>query len=139
MLDTNILASGTLARSGTIAHVLDGAIAGRFQLVLSQEILTELERTLTKPYFAVRLGEGAAVLFVTRLKAAALVTPLTETVTGVATDPEDDVILSTALSASADFLVTGDTGLQALREYKGVKIVSPAEFVAVLPDDTSSG
>lgn len=139
MLDTNILASGALAHSGTIAQVLDGAVAGRFQLVLSQEILTELDRTLTKPYFAARLGEGAVALFVTRLKAAALVTPLTETVTGVATDPEDDAILSTAFSAKAGFVVTGDKGLQALRMYKGVQIVSPAEFVTVLPGGTSSG
>lgn len=139
VLDTNILASGALARSGTIAQVLDGVVSGQFQLVLSQEILTELGRTLTKPYFATRLGEGTAALFVARLKAVALVTPLTETVTGIASDAADDAILATALSARANFLVTGDKPLQALREYQGVKIVSPAEFVSALPSDSAAG
>jgi uncharacterized protein len=58
--------------------------------------------------------------------------PLTVSVSGVATHPEDDMILATALSAQADYLVTGDRQLQALGEFRGVRIVSPRQFVMVL-------
>lgn len=58
VLDTNVLASGALAHSGAIAQILDAALAGAFQLALSLEILIELERTLSKPYFATRLLQG---------------------------------------------------------------------------------
>jgi predicted nucleic acid-binding protein len=53
-------------------------------------------------------------------------------VTGVASHPEDDPILATAVSASADYLVTGDRQLQRLGSYRGVSIVSPREFLDLL-------
>lgn len=132
VLDTNVLASGAIARSGAVALALDGVASGAFQLVLSDEILAELERTLAKPYFAARLPADLVARYVSGLKALALITPLTRTVSGVATHPEDDAILSTALSAAADYLVTGDKRLQALGAYQTVRIVSPAAFVAIL-------
>jgi predicted nucleic acid-binding protein len=47
----------------------------------------------------------------------------------VATHPEDDLVLATAISAKAEYLVSGDTKLQRLGTYEGVKIVSPREFL----------
>ena len=53
-------------------------------------------------------------------------------VQGVATHPEDDLILATAVSAQADYLVTGDKQLLALGSFQGVRIVAPAAFLAIL-------
>jgi putative PIN family toxin of toxin-antitoxin system len=106
VLDTNILASGSLARQGTIAELINSALAGVFQLVLSQKILDELERTLRKPYFAARLDTETVARYIARLKAVALLTSLTRQVTGIATHPEDDLVLATAVSARVTFLVT---------------------------------
>ncbi len=58
--------------------------------------------------------------------------PITVTVQGVASHPEDDLILATAVSARADYLVTGDRQLLALGTFQGVQIVSPRDFVAIL-------
>jgi predicted nucleic acid-binding protein len=57
---------------------------------------------------------------------------ITVEVRGVATHPEDDLILATAISARADYLVTGDRQLQALGSYQGVQIVSPRQFLTIL-------
>jgi putative PIN family toxin of toxin-antitoxin system len=132
VLDTNVLASGALAHRGAVAEALDALLTGAFQLVLSQEILSELERTLAKPYFAARLPAASVTSYIDGLKATALITPLTIPVAGVATQPEDDVILSTALSGHADILVTGDKHLHALGAYRGVQMLTPAEFVQIL-------
>jgi predicted nucleic acid-binding protein len=59
-------------------------------------------------------------------------TPITADVLGVATHPEDDLILATAVSAQADYLVTGDRHLLALGMFHGVQIVSPREFLTIL-------
>ena len=48
---------------------------------------------------------------------------------------EDDLVLAAALSAGANYLVTGDTRLQRLRTYEGIRIVSPREFVEVLREE----
>jgi putative PIN family toxin of toxin-antitoxin system len=51
----------------------------------------------------------------------------------VCSDPDDDKFLATAIGGKADFLVTGDVGDRLhLREYKGVAIVSPREFISHL-------
>lgn len=138
VLDTNVLASGSLARSGTIARVLDAALAGHFQLVLSQPILTELERTLHKEYFATRLDADSIKRYIELLKAVAHVTALTVPVSGLATHPEDDLILATAFSGAADFLVTGDQHLQGASISGNLRVVSPSAFLDLLRDDLDS-
>jgi predicted nucleic acid-binding protein len=58
-------------------------------------------------------------------------------VQGVASHPEDDLILATAVSAQADYLVTGDRQLLALGEYQGAQIVTPRAFATILGPPTS--
>ena len=43
--------------------------------------------------------------------------PITAHVQGVATHAEDDLVLATAESAQADYLITGDKKLQRLGTY----------------------
>jgi predicted nucleic acid-binding protein len=66
-------------------------------------------------------------------------TPLKVKVQGVATHPEDDVILATAVSVKADYLVTGDSKLQQVGVYRGVAILSPRRFVETLKQEVSEG
>lgn len=66
------------------------------------------------------------------LRDEATITPITTIVQGVATHQEDDLILATAVSAGADYLVTGDQQLQALGSYRGVTILSTRAFLNVL-------
>ncbi len=47
-------------------------------------------------------------------------------------DPKDNFLLELAVSAKADYLVTGDLDLLALNPFRGVKIVEPGEFEKVL-------
>lgn len=51
---------------------------------------------------------------------------------GVAPDPGDDKIISCAVEAQADFIVTGDKGLQQLGEYQGIKIIDAESFTRIL-------
>jgi uncharacterized protein len=51
---------------------------------------------------------------------------------GVCRDPKDDMILECAINAKAEIIVTGDKDLLVLKEYRGVRIRSPREYVAGL-------
>jgi len=44
-------------------------------------------------------------------------------------DPRDDKFLNLALSASAQFIITGDLDLLVLHPYRGIETWSPAEFL----------
>lgn len=53
----------------------------------------------------------------------------THEVKGVCRDPADDKFLSCAISASVEFLVSGDKDLSELVKYKTAKIISASEFI----------
>ncbi len=134
VLDTNVLASGFVASRKDSAPVLilDAWRNRAFTLVVSEPILAELAHTLVSPYFRRRLTPELVAEDLALLRTEATVSPITSHVHGVASHPEDDVILSTAVSAKADYLVTEDAHLQGLRRYKEVEVLSPSDFLAVL-------
>ncbi|MFN8637377.1 MAG: putative toxin-antitoxin system toxin component, PIN family [Chloroflexota bacterium] len=134
-LDTNVLAAGTRKLgdpSSSPGRVLDHWIEGDFVLVCSVPILTELTRTLNKRYFRQHLSDEQIQDVHDMLQDEALMVELTVEVVGVASHAADDLILATAVSAGADYLVTGDQDLLRLGEYEGVRIISPRAFLDVL-------
>lgn len=50
-------------------------------------------------------------------------------VAGVASHPEDDLILATAVGGRAGFLVTGDKQLLRLGSFRGVTIITPRDVL----------
>jgi predicted nucleic acid-binding protein len=51
----------------------------------------------------------------------------------VCRDPNDDMVLECAVAAGAQCVVSGDKDLLVLNPYNGIRIVSPAEFLALEP------
>ena len=49
----------------------------------------------------------------------------------VCRDPNDDMVLECAVVSGAQFIVTGDKDLLVLDPYNGIRIVTPAEFLAL--------
>jgi predicted nucleic acid-binding protein len=49
----------------------------------------------------------------------------------VCRDPNDDVVLECAVVSGAQAIVTGDKDLLVLDPYDGIRIVTPAEFLAL--------
>jgi len=64
--------------------------------------------------------------------------PITVEVRGVATHPEDDLVIATAVNAGADYLVTGDKELLAVGAYQSVTIRNPRAFLELLTGDDST-
>jgi putative PIN family toxin of toxin-antitoxin system len=132
VLDANTLASGAITTTGTLASIIDAWRNGKYTVIVSEPILLELERTLQKPYFQQRLTNEQSSRFIMLLRKRATISTITISVRGVATHPEDDLILATALSAKANYLVTGDAKLQKLGTYSGIRILSPRAFLDIL-------
>jgi putative PIN family toxin of toxin-antitoxin system len=136
VLDTNVLASGALGLTGGVtppALLLHQWRAGRFRLIISDYIEEELRKTLAQPYFKRRISSEDRELFLILLTKIAEHVAIRHRVTGIATHPEDDPILATALSAHVDYLVTGDQRLRdRVPSFQGIPLVSPAAFLDVL-------
>lgn len=134
VLDTNTLASGTITATTTPGQILDAWRLGQFELVTSEPIIAELDRTLRKPYFQNYINADDIAALTDLLHNEAIVTPITVKIQGVATHPEDDLILATAVSSKTDYLVTGD-GLLLRKvgpSFKGVTLLTPSDFLKKL-------
>jgi uncharacterized protein len=70
-----------------------------------------------------------------RLKLIARVGTFVEprvSVRAVQDDPDDDHILACAVASVADIIVSGDRHLWALKTFRGIAIVRPADFLRIL-------
>ncbi len=136
LLDTNVLSAGmagtNLGWQTPPAVIWRGWRIGRFELLISDGLLIELNRTLDLPWFVERLAPQARAHAMSDLLEFAEMTELSVDVSGVASHPADDLVLSAAVSGNADFLVTGDAEFLRVREYQGVKLRTPAEFLREL-------
>ncbi|MFH1981943.1 MAG: PIN domain-containing protein [Pseudomonadota bacterium] len=50
-------------------------------------------------------------------------------VTSAYADPGDDAVIACAVSADADFIITGDPHLLKFKTHYRIEIVSPAEYL----------
>lgn len=134
VLDTNILASGALTSSTISRQIISLWRKGFFKLFISEFIIDELKEALNKPYFKRLIKEHDIEEFIELLETDAILIRLTNKVTEIATQIEDDSILATAFNAKADYLVTGDRQLQDLKQFKSIKIVSPRTFYEIIEE-----
>ena len=65
------------------------------------------------------------------LEAVAVVVAPSE-VLHVERDPADNRVLEAAQAGMADFIVTGDSDLLELESFDGIRILDPAQFLAVI-------
>jgi putative PIN family toxin of toxin-antitoxin system len=125
VLDTNVLVSALLYQ-GTPHRILLAAEQGLYELVISEEMLRELERVLLQKF---RLASEETQEAIQMLRAIGTQIEIEEPETIVAEDPDDDKFLAAALASGAPFLVSGDKHLLRLRAYKKVQIVTAREFL----------
>lgn len=141
-LDANVIVSGVAGLrlvTSTPGEIMRRWRKRDFTLIISDHLLAETRRTLAKPYFRQVLNSAQVASAVHLLRSKAERTPMTVEVVGVASHPEDDLVLATAVSDGARYLVTGDSELLALRRYRGVSIVSARAFLTRLEEDAQPG
>lgn len=92
-----------------------------------QELQTVIYRSKFDRFFAENTDERATFLEV--FTQAVMFFPVTVTISDCR-DPKDNMFLALALSAKADYLVTGDKqDLLSMNPYNGIAIVSAAAFL----------
>ena len=130
VLDTNVLISAALTRTGPPRRVVDLVRADNGVLLLSDETFAELRQRILGSKFDRYVGRESRAAFVALLAAVAEWVPIAGARLGCR-DPTDDKILETALMGRADHLVTGDGDLLAMSPFHGIPIVTSARFLAL--------
>lgn len=132
VLDVNVLVSGFPASRRVPSRILDAWADGVFDLVVSEHILDGAKRAWSNVYYRNRYGQGEVELALGILRAQGILVEPVANVHGVARDLEDDLVLATAISGRATCLVTGDRRFRQVDEYRGVRILTPREFLSII-------
>lgn len=125
VLDTNVIISALANYTGVPGKIYDGLRSGRFELVSSVFILQEFWRiSIEKLHY--RPEEIVPILSIL-VSSAIMVEPRKIFLKDI---QENDLpIIGTALAGQVDFLVTGDKAMLKLKQFQGIKIVSPKDFL----------
>lgn len=132
VLDTNVVASAMLW-GGNPKVLLHAGREKRVKLFASVAMLTELTDILGRRKF----GQKIAASFMTVDQLVDGYAALAELVRPtpmprIVADPDDDVVIGTALAAKAELLVTGDRALLDVGTYQGTRIVGVAEALSLI-------
>ncbi|OGL45065.1 MAG: hypothetical protein A2149_09710 [Candidatus Schekmanbacteria bacterium RBG_16_38_11] len=58
-----------------------------------------------------------------------LFTTKTPKIKAIMADPGDDKFIECAVALKAEVIITGDKAMQSLKEYQGIKILAPQQFL----------
>lgn len=129
--DTNIVVSGLLWH-GNPRRVLDAAREERINLYTSAALLAELGDVLGRERLAKRLkaaSVGVSDLVFGYAALASVIEPV-EIEPVVIVDPDDDAVIACAVAVGCEVIVSGDSDLLDLKQYKGIRIVTAAVLIA---------
>ena len=103
-------------------------------LFTSQPLLDELKVVLTRGHLASRLERQRSSIKEALEFYAAFATSVVPAKIGrvIPDDPDDDLVVATAIAADADFIVSGDRHLLSLGTYKDIRILKPADALAAV-------
>ena len=127
VLDTNTLVSA-IGWEGPPARILRACRAGRFDLIISSQLLDELTRVLTYPKLRMIAQHPDLPEILRWVHAPEHVVIPKRTVRVVTADPPDNRVLEAAVEGKADVMISGDEHLLGLIVFEGIPILSPAAF-----------
>ena len=123
VVDTNVLVAGLVAE-GVCRDIVKRRLPA-CELLTSRVLMDELAEKMREKFGLdpqnlplLQIYQDAATV----LKPKSLLRP-------VCRDPDDDELLAIALAGKAEIILTGDKDLLTLKQFQGVKILSPRQFV----------
>ena len=123
VVDTNVLIAGLVAE-GVCRDIVKRRLPA-CELLTSRVLLDELGEKMREKFGLdpknlplLQIYQDSATV----LKPKSLRKP-------VCRDPDDDELLAIALAGKAEIILTGDKDLLTLKQFQGIKILSPRQFV----------
>ncbi len=131
VVDTNLFVSGLLnPLSGKPAKLIDFLPLRhkKYQLLVSRKIFKEYEAVLNR---FERISSTKRKKLLAKIRAHSVWINPKKSFTVIKDDPDDNKFLECAAAGKADFIVSGDKHLLALKEFHGIKIITINECLTL--------
>ena len=126
VIDTNVLISAGLLPESKTAQVLALAVE-HFVIAQNQDTWHELETRIARSKFDRYFSESGRLRHLVAIAQLIQHFELTTEVS-VSRDKTDDKFIALAIDSGATILISGDPDLKDVKTYKGIEILSPAQF-----------
>jgi putative PIN family toxin of toxin-antitoxin system len=129
VLDSDVVVAGVISPAGASRQLLIAAVDRRFELMLSVPLMLEWEAVLKRPEILRAAGGGPDEMdtVLDQLAAVGVPVDLHFLWRPRSQDPDDDMVLETAINGRADVIATFNTRhLAAAAVYFGVAVQRPA-------------
>jgi hypothetical protein len=130
-VDTNVLISASFW-DGASEKVIGKAESGEIKLVLSKEIIEEFSKVLDYEEIQKKIIDKNLEMKRTLEKIVSLaeIVEPKRKFNLITEDIDDNSILECAFEGKVDFIVSRDNHLLKIKEFEGIKIVSPEQFLS---------
>jgi len=127
--DTNVFISAVLF-GGKSEKIRKLAKEGKVELLISETLLAEIAGVLKRKFSWSDWQISELIMDIRAI--TSLITPIL-TLCVIKEDDPDNRVLECAIEGNAQYVVSGDEHhLQPLKEYQGIKILSPAQFLELM-------
>jgi putative PIN family toxin of toxin-antitoxin system len=123
LLDTSVLVAALIAR-GACSDLLEHCVR-QHEVISSQPLLNELREVLQRKFRQRAIDVRAALMLFGETFTVVTPTPLESP---VCRDPDDDVVLATALTGARVAIISGDEDLLVLDPFQGIRVLAPSAF-----------
>jgi putative PIN family toxin of toxin-antitoxin system len=130
VLDTNVLVSA-LIKAGKPRDLFK-KLAKDKQIIFSKPILEEFLDVIEDPKVARYINQQDVATFLNILGNGARIIRVKSKVQVVINDADDNIIVQAAHDGNASYIVSGDKHLLALKEFKGIKVVTVDQMLVIL-------
>ncbi len=141
-MDPNVLISAAISAHGAPRELLVAWYAGRFEMLVSYELLYEMEAVLMRPWFRRKLAFSDVVEYVMWIRERATFVPDAAPLGGLEEwwleprpDPDDVYLVALAKEHRADYLVTGDRDLRRVAPQVASRVLRFESLVVFAPKD----
>lgn len=130
VLDTNIFVSGIFWEGNFCSQIINAWKQGKIALVSSILIIEELVKTLRD--FKIQMpGDMIEEWKNIIIQNSIIVEPRIK-VNIVEKHPADNIFIETAIEGNAEYIISQDKHLLDIKEYQGIKIIKPEEFLKII-------
>lgn len=123
ILDTNVILAAFAGRG--LANAVFELCLDKHEIIISEHILSELQNNLQKK---LKMSKDKVQRIIEYLKEFCTLSSYKKLDKSICRDPEDIKILGLSELAEPDYIITGDSDLLTLKEFRSVPIITPREF-----------
>ena len=131
VFDLNVLVSSLIVK-GKPQDLWRKAKNNEFTLEISNEMFSEFVNVVSRKKFEKYVTDIDVKLFLADLSRIGKFVKVKSRFKVISEDPDDDIIVRTAYDGKADYIVSGDRHLLALKEFKGIRILTVDEMLQYL-------